>query len=550
MNGLALAKKELKQNALLYLLPYLCGLVLIILDWRHLAFLSEEWQNILALILPVAIAGAYGLQSFDLEENGQTRDFLLTKPFTAQQIIKIKYFTGLAVLLPIAFLWILLLLPDSLMIPTLSDWSSFWWVTLFLLVITVYTQSFTAAIFIRGPLKIMAAIGTSFLMGFWFFYSWSEGITILYWFEPFHHPIGSLIILCGFSVALVLFQITMAQNTAYWNLAQLPNSYFRKKLLIYLIILPLIPVLLTGITACCQPAIKPFDQLFTSLFTSRPWFITLEGAKQPGGHLYAYINTTGKLALGKLNQMPQIVYNGSKASSQPLTNLTWSPNGQKILFREGTYLKLFELSSGKTQSLIEGNFGLWSADSTHLLAVEILKSEPQYSEWGQYNQTQYLLSLVDLDDNSVEATVELNSSGSSLAWDSVSNRLLTVDIAGTLVAINLNNNTVSAVPIYETQMKEQIIYSKFEHAGSGKNQFYLTVFSMGIQKPDAVQEKKYSIRSYLLNPDTNTIKPLFHLSGVRYRDIIHTHRPDQLLIRRNNLGIYEKITVPQEASAK
>ncbi|HPT88345.1 MAG TPA: ABC-2 transporter permease [Bacillota bacterium] len=549
MMGLALAKKELKQNALLYLLPYLCGLFLIILNWRHQIPLTKEWQNLLAVILPITIAGAFGLQSFDLEENGQTRDFLLTRPFTAEQVIKVKYITGLVVLLPIAFLWCILFLPDSLKLPTLTDWSSFWWLTLFLLIITIYTQSFTAAIFVRGPLKIMAAIGGTFFMSIWFFYSWFEGITVFYWFELFHYPIICWIMLAIFTAGLVLFQIIVALNAAHWNIAQLPAVSFKKKLCVYLLVFLFIPVLLGTSTACRQPAIKPFSQLFKAAFTSQPWFITLEGEKQPAGHRYAFIDTTGKLALGQLNQMPQVVYSSSN-SSQPLSNLNWSPNGQKILFREGEYLKVYDLNSGTVQSVTEGDIGLWSADSNRLITAKIVKSEPQISDWGSFNQTVYQLSLVNLDDGSVQSFHQLTSSGSSLAWDSLANRLLAVDISGYLVSISLNDFTVSYIPIYQSETKEPIVYSKFEYTGSGHNQFYVTVFSMDVENPNALRQKQYNIRSFLFDADSDSFTPLFKLSGVQYQDIILTHKPGQLLVRSNDLGIYQKITIPQEAGAK
>lgn len=543
----ALVKKELKQNLLLYLLPYFCGFILIVLNARHQIPLSKEWQNILAVLFPVSFAGAFGLQSFDLEENGQTRDFLLTRPFSASQVINVKYMTGLAVLLPITLLWSVLFLPDALKLPDLSDWSSFWWLTLLLLVITVYTQSFTAAIFVHGPLKLLAAIGMAFIIGTWFFYSWFEGITALYWFESFRYPAFCWIILGVFTVALALFQIKVARDAATWYLARLPAAFSRKKVWAYLIIIPVLPFLLHGITACRQPAIKPFHQLFYTAFSSQPWFITLEGQKQPTGYLYACADVTGKLGLTEVNHMPRVVYAGSDPS-QPLANISWSPDGRKILFREGTHLKVFDVRSGNVRSLLEGDLGLWASDSTHLITAKIVHKQTKDSDWGSFDETVYQLSLVNLEDGSVQPYYQLTSSGSSLAWDSVANRLLAIDISGYLVSMNFNEKNVSYIPIFESQTKEPIFYSKFEYSGSGKNHFYLTVFSIDVSKPEALKEKLYTIRGYLFNAEDDSFTPLFKLSGVRFQDVILTDKPQQLLVRSNNLGIYHKITIPQEAS--
>ena len=91
MNTLVvLLKKEFRQNYLIYIIPIVIWFGLYLVKFQQMGLITATWQNILAIAVPIALAISYGLQSFDLEENGQTRDFLLTRPLAVSEIIHAK----------------------------------------------------------------------------------------------------------------------------------------------------------------------------------------------------------------------------------------------------------------------------------------------------------------------------------------------------------------------------------------------------------------------------------------------------------------------------
>ena len=133
-----LFSKEFRQNLIIYLVPYFCLLLFYFLRISQTNLIANNWINILVLTVPVALAGAYGLQAFDMEEDGQTRDFLLTKPLSVKQIINAKFIIGLTVLIPITCLWILVLSPSRITWPDPTDFHNLWFFSFLLFTSIIY----------------------------------------------------------------------------------------------------------------------------------------------------------------------------------------------------------------------------------------------------------------------------------------------------------------------------------------------------------------------------------------------------------------------------
>jgi hypothetical protein len=535
-----LLKKEIKQNTVIFVVPYLFLLLIIILNRQNTAWLPPQWIEPLAISLPLAMAGAYGLQAFDLEENGRTKDFLITKPLSPGQIVGTKYLCGLLVLLPLTVLWLAVLLPQSLTAPNLINLGSFW-LTLFLLVTVIgYSASFLAGILLKGPVKLLAGVGLGVAAISWTGLVWCAGLTALYYAAWDRFPGLALTLiylltlsLLGFLVYLfVSLVLQILKNTATWqNIRKTAGFTFA--------VLVMFPLLLWLSNIYNRPAIGAFDNLARSFLTTDDWFIGLEGARQPAGQLTALTDARGRLGIAGPFQKPRIVYVSTGIATTPLQNITWSPDGRMITFSDNGHIKLYSLTTKATKDLGEGIVAFWSRDSRQIMIGREITGRKAPRATPTANFRRISLKTLDLQHSAgVGAVEELYTDDLALDWDSSTNTLFAVNRRGILTIINLGTGQAQKIALLPANQKEPVFFGKIAPPDSQSSIF--TFILCNFDSTQAKQRQAYTLRWYDLDQKTKKITLTGTLTRCPYKDIIVCNREHALLVRRYNNGMYQR----------
>ncbi len=534
MNTLVvLLKKEFRQNCLIYIIPILIWFGLYLIKFQQMTLITATWKNILAIAVPIALAISYGLQSFDLEENGQTRDFLMTRPLAVSDIIHTKYFTGLAVLLVIGFLWPLAILPTIIQLPNFADFSSFYFCSYLLLLIILYSASFCAGVFIKGPLKLVVSIVCSAIAICWFFYVWYGIITFTYL-----QLIGALppltvyafLIFC--TGLLIYLSVSLLITVSYWGLRYPELRVYRNTLRNSALIIPLLAVGSGLINLVNPPVIRPFHSLIDTLFGTEKWFIAVEGRKQPHGNLYLFNSIDGKLGIARTGEKPSVIYT-PKSSESPVTQISWSPDGQKIAFKEGSLFRIGSLRNGKIKllSAIQNNDTLeWSSDSAAVLVGKVVEKKVDKPSNKTLQTIQF--QRFRLNDHQLIAPKTIHSIGLAHAWDSLANRLIIIDPNWQLILFSLNERQVATIPLTTAanQNLPPIPVGFVIPPSAGGHIFKLTILTNIINH-------QYDLVFYTFDSSNNTLKFERILPKVKYKDLIVD--PDrQHLIARSGIGTY------------
>jgi ABC-type transport system involved in multi-copper enzyme maturation permease subunit len=542
-----LFKKELKQNAVIFIVPYLFLVLILILNRQNAAWSPSEWAELLTVSLPLAMAGAYGLQAFDLEENGRTKDFLLTKPLSLRQIVGTKYLSGLGVLLPLTILWIAALLPQSFIRPDLDNLNSFW-LTLFLLsAVILYSACFLAGILIKGTVKLLAGIMIGIAALGWAGPVWCSGLTFLFYTNLDRFPKIALGLIYLFSVFLIGFFLKILISPSFQILS---NTFSwkanRKAAGLTLAVLILLPLLLWLGNTLNHPAICAFDNLARSLATAEDWFFGLEGVRQPAGQLTALTDARGRLGLAGPGQKPEVIYVSTGITSQPLQNLAWSPDGRALTFIDHGQVKLYSLATKTTRDLGTATLALWTRNSRQLLVGNAIaspsvpnapKTTPPVIPLRRLN-----LSLLDpKHPDQLRPVAELATNDLALGWDSSSNTLFTVNRAGVLTVLNLTTGQSQKVALLPQKRNGPVFFSKIVPPDSQSSTFALILcsFDSGPKK----QKKAYTIAWYDLDPKTKKITLAGTLSNCPYKDFIVSARDHSLLTRSYDNGLYRHVKV-------
>lgn len=534
MNTLVvLLKKEFRQNCLIYMIPMILWFGLYLVKFQQMAFMTATWQNILAIAVPVALAISYGLQSFDLEENGQTRDFLLTRPLAVSEIIYTKYFTGLAVLLVIGFLWPAVILPTMIQWPNFTDFSSFYFCSYLLLLVILYSASFCTGIFIKGPLKLVVSIFCSVIAVCWFFYVWYEIITFTYLQLIGNMPQFISYVFIIFSTGLLAYLSgSLLVTASYWGLRNPESRTYRNTLRHSALIILLLPLFAGLINLLNPPAIRPFNSLVNTLFGTEKWFIAVEGRKQPHGNLYLFNSIDGKLGIARAGEKPSVIYT-PKSSESLVTQVSWSPDGQKIAFKEGSLFRIGSLQNGKIKLLssVQNSDTLeWSSDCADILVGRIVGKQVDKSSNKTANTIQF--QRFRLKDHQLLDTKTINSIGLSHAWDSQANRLIIIDPNWQLILFSLNEQKVAAIPLSAADNKNlpPIPIGFVIPPSTGGHIFKLVILTNLINH-------QYDLVFYTFDSSNNTLKFERILPKVKYKDLIVD--PDrQRLIARSGIGAY------------
>lgn len=538
-----LIKKELSQNSIIYIVPYLFVIFIWIIRLRQTGLLTPPWVEILAAAIPLALAGAYGLQAFDLEENGQTRDFLLTKPLSVTQIIYSKFGSSLFLLMPFTLLWLYGLNPDYFLLPDLLNPGSLWLIALLLITLTTYAVSFTTGLLIKGPVKLLfALIAASFFSG-WILYLWSQFLTLIFYLQLAEQSLVFLLLLSILTLSLAVLIIMFSLKIARWSLCRTSFDNYREPFLTCLLSLFLFPVGLTLICAFVQPAIRPFNNLLASFFKTEEWFIAQEGLKQPGGKLFALVDGHSQIGLSEIGAKPKIIFKGAEGNDNDTPIFfCWSPDGKKIAFSFNHRIMIYSLKNQKTLIVGEGDFPLWADNGDYLLSESLIDT-PKNLTYPVGGRRNLKITLIDLIKNSKIPLGNLTVTGTSLYWNSSHNRLLAVDNDKNLKLINFDGTITSlnlGLPQFST-----IFFSKILATNSPSNlKILLCCFN---HEDNGHNLKKYDTYLFTFNIATQRIIQNAVVKKVNYKDIIYVN-DREMLVKSSKNGIYRRLRISREGN--
>jgi hypothetical protein len=529
-----LVQKELQQNYIIYGLSALFLVVIWGITILQPGLVQDKWAQILAICIPVALAGAYGLQAFDLEENYHTRDFLLTRPLTVSNIIWTKYFCGLIILLTFTIAWLMALLPMAVKLPVFSDFQSFWGSSFLALVVLVYSASFSTGVFIKGPKKLLLAIIMNLLVLPWFFFCWLAFLSLFYFYPgmmdyQFWAYVAVSIVTLGLIICIIYFLQTVIQLF----LQNILFEKWTKPLGIHLMIIILLPLLGWFINTVSLPTVRPFQSLWSSLFSAEEWFIASQSAQQPRGDLYALVDYRGRLGLAHKNEKPKVIYQGERTENQ-LSGLVWSPDGKKIAFCENNQIKVLTIANQQLLPIIKGETSFWSADSNQMMIIAKTNKTD-----SQSIRQEFQIFLVDYLRGTVSDFGRLTAPGIPLAWDSIHQNIMYIDDHWHLFLINMNNHKVQVLDLPVSQLREKILFREIIPPPLGRQNFRLAVFGIS---PKLKKPLPYNVYLYDFNSKLNQVIYVSELKGLSYRDLVIAPIANEALVDLGN-GVYRTVKI-------
>ncbi len=528
----ALIKKEFRQNSVIFIFPFQALLILALAKAEQVLPVSQSWLQIISVVVPMALACSYGLQSFDLEENGQTRDFLLTRPLSAAAVIGAKSVSGLSVLLASAIAWPAALMPDQLKIPDFNDFSSFYFLAYLLAVYILYLTGLLAGIAIRGPIKLAAAISGGLVALGWFFYTWFQFLTVLYLqLLAFNSgPVIYLLLLlatCGLAALLSRFLFDLAD----WKLLNLSWLAVRSKLFRYGVAFLIIPATLPMITLTNPPVIRPFDSLLATFFGKEKWFIAVDGCKNPQNSGYLLSSGSGQLGVARPGGKPRVIYSAEN-NQIPLSATAWAPDGRSLLFKEDNLYRVGRIAGNRfVQSLTIPNaeFVCWGNDSRTLLYGFPARNSSTANKPRQFQLVRLRMGLKQAG----ELIGTLTSQAINYQWDSSRDRLLMLDPHWQLVILNITTHKADYFNLLnQSQNLPALIYSKITPVAA--NHYLITAFSPG-------SGHTYHLIVYSYDSVRNMVRFERILQKVAYKDFIPASKDSDTIVQ-SGIGTYYKVS--------
>ncbi|MGE5605303.1 MAG: ABC-2 transporter permease [Bacteroidota bacterium] len=535
---ITLFRKELRQNAFIYLFPLFMVIVALAFQKILAQLLTETWSRNFAIAIPASLAFSYALQAFDLEENGQTRDFLLTKPVSGTQIILSKFFSGLIVLLSLTVLWQSALIPDLIQWPDLLNFASFSFLAYLLMVIVVYGFSFTVSAWVKGPKKLLTAIFISALGTIWFFYGWLQFFTLLY-FTPESGGVALILAILIFTIAQLALVIKGLVVSIHSNLLNysFPQLVFRIK--IYLLLL-LVPIGINLVNHFNSPEIRPFNSLLACLNGSEVPFFAVDICRQPQGDLYALTDVRGRLGIAKRGETPRVIYQGEKDAGNLLSKLLWSPNGEKIVFNENGNIKVLLLSQKEPLFLTKGDLAFWSEDSEVILvATKVIPTQAADNSvpFNHYRLAYFSLATQE----SYELQGNLSFPGGSMFWHPYLNTIIAVTDFWQIALMNLNNGKVEMINLPPPPDPGPIFLTKI--ATIGADSYRIAVFTDLISDRSQRNIFRYNLLLYDFSVPNKTGTLIASLKDLKFQDILINADGNQVW-GSNYFGVYRRIILP------
>lgn len=535
---ITLFQKELRQNAFIYLFPLFIIIPALAFQKVLTQLLPETWARNFGVAIPIALAFSYALQAFDLEENGQTRDFLLTRPVAGSQIILAKFFSGLLVLIPLTVLWQSALIPDLIQWPDWLNIPSFSFLVYLLVVVNVYSISFTVGAWVKGPKKLLAAIFLSILGTAWFCYGWFQFLTLLYQ-TPASGGLPFLLLLLIFTIGLLALIVKGLLVSIHNNFLSYSFTQQVSEVKKYFLLL-LIPLGINIVNHFYSPEIRPFKSLLACLNGSEEPFFAVDICRQPQGALYALTDVRGRLGIAKRGETPIVIYQGEKDAGNLLSRLLWSPNGDQILFNENGNIKLLSLSQKEPLFLAQGDLAFWSENSEFILIAT--KAIPPQTTDSFVPFNHYRLAYFSMATNeSYELQGYLSYPGSSMFWYSNLNVVLAVTDYWQIALMNLNNGQVEMIDLPPPSEPGPVFLT--EIAPTGADSYRVALFTDLKTEPGLKNNYRYNFLLYEFSASTKKAVMKAHLKNLKFQDILINAEGDQIW-GSNSFGAYRRIILP------
>lgn len=442
---LVLFKKEWMQNRFLYMFPLPFAFLLVSLRISgHLALIPSWVFDIMAFAVPLILAIAYGLQGFDVEEDAQTRDFLLVKPLTVWRIVIEKFFAGLVILLFWTCLFAFTTYPKVWTWPIYNEVAS--WIG-FLLVVTVlltYGASFLGGLWVKGPKKLLAAGGLSILSFIIFFGTLSSIATLLWHTRGLHPTISSMVF---FITGLLIFGFLLCciGFTMVWILRQRPQLQEDKPFLCILALVCLLPITSVSANLLQRPVLRIAYFAGLEIFGLDEPFWVEDGAWQSESRAVAVVGANNTLGFAQIGSKPYILYRGH-SEQNPISDLAWSPDGNYLAFRDGDQLLVWTKELKEPINLLEGSSPCWSRDSQSLVFVKNITQIQVQTPKGPINLQRLELYKADFKRNIAEPYQTLEIPSNTWSWDSISNRFYTFLSDGHLIAMGHEKPLIFQIP--------------------------------------------------------------------------------------------------------
>lgn len=530
-----LISKEFRQNIVLYIFPFLIAFIVFILAQKNHHLIPESFAIKLAIAISVAIALAYGIQSFDLEEKGQTRDFLIVKPISVRQIIGIKYLTGFGMCFSGGLIWLLVLAPRIIQWPSLVDLRGFMFLAIILLELIVYTISFLFGALIKGPVKIIGAFFGASITVLVFFGFWLELIKFLTWENV--QELWSYILLFILTTIEIVILYQIISHLTQINLQNQSFPARKKTLIILLSAFLVFPITFWGINSINPPVITPYTPL-SMLLSNDTAFIAYQGAKSPVKNLYAVVDYSGRLGLLESGKTPVAVFQSPSKLKNPFQDIIWSPDGSKIAFNDNKNIYVFSVSDKKLIVSFTGKYAMWSRDSDRLLIGSVVGSNLLNTPQGKLKQNIIQLSLADFKLKTVLNMGQLKSIGLGFCWDSANQTILSIDPFWRFSLINLKNGSVQFLNLPKKgKEKMGIFLVRIVPPSKNKTDALCQVFSTN-------QKHDYNIDLYRFSLINHSIIHQSSLKKVTYSDFFPISQGTEALYS-NVPGVYHNIKLPK-----
>lgn len=346
--GFVLARKELVQNWVIYLIPATILLPLLILKSHNTPFVLNAKLSVVVLVAAFILAIVYGLQSFASETDRKTLDFILSRPISSILLITVKFTINMGIFLfwmglyiyMLRFDWSLLNLP-----PIVGGW-------LFLSMLIVLSMGFFSGLIVQGAERLVITVGLTGLLAGGCYILWNQAFTLMsanfFWFDIPPNILSIVGIWLPMTLIIVSLLTPLVFSLWYLRGRVSPTRFqpFRRLALCWFFII--IPIELSCIFFA--PAIWP-DSLNNP--TSGDWHPT--SGMAIAGSYYKDRYPSHILYVAHYGTKVHQVYTGSRIHSP-----RWSPDGQRIAFVDGSWIKI--LHGTQVRPVIQGDFPFWSQD--------------------------------------------------------------------------------------------------------------------------------------------------------------------------------------------
>lgn len=474
---LLLYKKEIQQNAILYFLPAPFAIALIYLKILGEAF--PAWMgSVLGLAVPFTLAVAYGLQGFDVEEDAQTRDFLLAKPLSLSRIVGEKFILGLGILL----CWVAISIWGA---TAFLSWPSIFniysWIPGLVILgsIIVYSASFFTGLWISGPKKLLAASAVSLIGLCWGFFIFSSMATFIVHVDALASmPFVQEFLLYLTGIIIVATFVFLHVTLAIWYLLQRPqlNEYARLGQSIGLAVF--IPVFTVVLNFAAQPSLRSsYFYGFELLGLETPFWV-YDGAWHPSGNQIALIGDHNQIGLARLGEKPRLIFSGPKEKKDSLKDLSWSPDGKRLAYVLKNQIYYMDIKDKKPIWIGEGFSPCWSRRSDAILfARENIAPQKKRTPMGEITIHTVDFYKADFRTYRVEPKLRIQSLDTYWTWDSIRDIVYFTDPYGGIHVYTGDKIVDIALPSFP-RGREIAFWSRYYSNTKNPNQMLLSLFSM------------------------------------------------------------------------